>query len=262
MITRIWHGQTKPENANNYLKFLLEEGTREYLQTEGNLDVKVWRKKEEQSCHFWTVTEWKDVASLRSFAGDDYEKAKYYPQDKDMLLEFEENVNHYECFDVSASKVKDYVRQLEQLYHGGSWQAESFVEKLKDVDEGQAFTEPVPGVHSIAEIVWHCIYWRTVLIRRLEGNQNYREETVGEQNFLPVQELKKRGWAALKQALEETQATLMRHLRANNDSFLTNEYQSGYTYDYHFEGIIQHDVYHLGQIGLVKKILSMSLKNA
>ena len=257
MITRIWHGRTKPLHADNYLAFLLDEGTREYLQTEGNLGVKVLRKKEEKSCHFWTVTEWKDAGSVKSFAGEDYEKAKYYPEDKGMLLEFEEKVNHYECFDASASKVKDYVRQLEQLYHGGSWQNENFVDKLKDVDEAQAFAEPVPGVHSIAEIVWHCIYWRTVLIKRMEGNQKYRDETVGQQNFLPVHELRLRGWAALKQVFEETQATLIKQLYANNDRFLANQYQSGYTFDYHVEGIIQHDVYHLGQIGLVKRILSL-----
>jgi len=258
MITRVWHGRTKPEHADDYLGFLLKEGTREYLETEGNRTVKVWRKKEADCCHFWTVTEWNDLASVKLFAGEAYEKAKYYPPDKGILLEFEEKVNHYETLDISTTRSREYVRQLEQLYHGGSWQAESFAEKLKDVNETMAFSAPVPGVHSIAEIVWHCIYWRTVLIKRLVGNDKYRDQTVDTLNFLPVEDLKKKGWESLKHELEETQTSLIAILNAYNDNFLLKEYQPGYTYDYHVEGIIHHDVYHLGQIGLVKKILEVT----
>ncbi|MEO7988654.1 MAG: antibiotic biosynthesis monooxygenase [Chryseolinea sp.] len=100
MITRIWHGRTTLENAEMYLKFLLSDGTQEYLQTKGNLSVRVWQKKEKDCCHFWTVTEWKDIESIKAFAGEDYEKAKYYPQDDGILLEFEEKVNHYESYAV------------------------------------------------------------------------------------------------------------------------------------------------------------------
>ena len=101
MITRAWHGTTSLENADYYLQFLLQDGTKEYLQTKGNLSVKVWQQKTENCCHFWTVTEWENVDAVKAFAGEDYEKAKYYPQDVGILLEFEEKVNHYETFTVS-----------------------------------------------------------------------------------------------------------------------------------------------------------------
>ena len=100
MITRIWHGRTSPNNADYYLRFLQQEGTREYLRTEGILSVKVWRRKEPESCHFWTVTEWTGIDAIKRFAGEDYEKAKYYPEDADVLLEFEENVTHCESWQV------------------------------------------------------------------------------------------------------------------------------------------------------------------
>lgn len=100
MITRIWHGRTKLEHADFYLKFLLKEGTQEYRETNGNLSVRVWQKKETDCCHFWTVTEWESIAAIKAFAGEDYEKAKYYPQDDGILLEFEENVHHYESYTV------------------------------------------------------------------------------------------------------------------------------------------------------------------
>jgi heme-degrading monooxygenase HmoA len=101
MITRTWHGRTTLENADDYLQFLLRNGTKEYLQTRGNLSVRVWRRKGKDCCHFWTVTEWEDISSIKAFAGEDYEKAKYYPEDDGFLLGFEEKVNHYETFPVS-----------------------------------------------------------------------------------------------------------------------------------------------------------------
>lgn len=78
MITRIWHGRTSAADAAEYLQFLLREGTNDYRETPGNLSVRVWQKKEGDVCHFWTVTEWRDLESIKAFAGDDYEKAVYY----------------------------------------------------------------------------------------------------------------------------------------------------------------------------------------
>ena len=100
MITRTWHGRTALSDADRYLEFLLTDGTREYLSTPGNISVRVWQRRENDVCHFWTVTEWDDLESVKAFAGEDHEKAKYYPFDNGMLLEFEERVLHYESFAV------------------------------------------------------------------------------------------------------------------------------------------------------------------
>ena len=98
MITRIWHGKTEAKHADSYLKILRETGLKEYLAIEGIISAKILRKIDSDTCHFYTVTEWKDVESIKRFAGDDYEKAKYYPEDKNYLLEFEETVGHYETY--------------------------------------------------------------------------------------------------------------------------------------------------------------------
>lgn len=45
---------------------------------------------------FCTVTEWDNVDSIKQFAGEDYQKARYYPDDEKYLSAFEEHVNHYE----------------------------------------------------------------------------------------------------------------------------------------------------------------------
>lgn len=98
MITRIWHGKTEAKHADSYLKFLKETGLKDYLATSGNISAKILRKIDGDICHFYTITEWKDLESIIMFAGYEYEKARYYPEDKEYLFEFEETVAHYETY--------------------------------------------------------------------------------------------------------------------------------------------------------------------
>lgn len=99
LITRIWHGRTRAEHADEYLKYVIETGAADYKSIEGNLSVEIWRRIDGDECHFWTVTKWDSYESIKRFAGDDLEKAKYYPEDEKFLLEFEPNVIHCETFE-------------------------------------------------------------------------------------------------------------------------------------------------------------------
>ena len=98
-ITRIWHGRTRAEHADEYLKLIVETGVADYKKVPGNLSTEIWRQIEGDVCHFWTVTKWDSSDSIREFAGDDIEKAKYYPEDEQYLLEFEPTVRHCETFE-------------------------------------------------------------------------------------------------------------------------------------------------------------------
>ena len=98
MITRIWHGRTKAEHADAYLRFVEESGVPDYKSIPGNLSVEIWRQIYGDICHFWTVTRWDSYDTIKLFAGDDLEMAKYYPEDEKYLLEFETKVIHCETF--------------------------------------------------------------------------------------------------------------------------------------------------------------------
>jgi len=98
IITRIWHGRTLMQHSDQYLNYIRETGLKEYLRTPGILSAKVLRRIDGDICHFWTITEWPDIQSIKKFAGNDFEKAKYYPEDNEYLLEFEEKVIHCETF--------------------------------------------------------------------------------------------------------------------------------------------------------------------
>jgi heme-degrading monooxygenase HmoA len=97
MICRIWHGRTPRSKADAYAAFLLGRAIPDYRSVEGNIDVAVMRRDDADGdeTHFLTVTHWVSEEAIRAFAGDDLLKAKYYPEDRDFLLEFEPQVRHF-----------------------------------------------------------------------------------------------------------------------------------------------------------------------
>ena len=96
MIVRMWHGTVPASKAATYREFLRNRAIPDYQSVEGNISVHILERSEGAITHFITLTFWKDFESIKAFAGEDFEAAKYYPEDKDFLLEFEPNVMHYE----------------------------------------------------------------------------------------------------------------------------------------------------------------------
>ena len=96
MIARLWHGVTDAEKSGEYLDYLNETGVPDYRATEGNRGVYVLRRIEEDRAHFLTVSFWDSMEKIEAFAGPDPQKARYYPEDEEFLLEFEPRVGHYE----------------------------------------------------------------------------------------------------------------------------------------------------------------------
>jgi len=96
MIVRIWHGKVPAAKAGAYREFLNARAIPDYQSVEGNISVHILERSEGAITHFITLTFWKDIGSIRAFAGEEIESAKYYPEDKDFLLEFEPKVMHYQ----------------------------------------------------------------------------------------------------------------------------------------------------------------------
>ncbi len=154
--------------------------------------------------------------------------------------------------------VKNFVQQLRNNQDGDSWLDESFKKKLEKVNSKDAFVRPVSGVHSIGELVAHILTWRVEGIKKLQGMKS----TVtmhSPENWRTNDELRKIGWEQLKADLYTSQTDLINLLEHKSDSFLTdNDYVPGYSYKYLVEGLIHHDIYHLGQIGITLKLLNQS----
>ena len=96
MIARIWHGVTPAEKADAYVDYLQKTGPSDYKTTEGNRGVYLLRSIEGGEAHFLTLTFWESEQAIKQFAGENIEKARYYPEDAEFLLEMEPTVKHYQ----------------------------------------------------------------------------------------------------------------------------------------------------------------------
>lgn len=96
MILREWRGVTALADRLAYIDYLHETGLGDYAATPGNLGVLlVSREMGDGRVAFTTLTLWRDMAVIRGFAGEDVEKARYYPADADYLESLPPRVNHY-----------------------------------------------------------------------------------------------------------------------------------------------------------------------
>jgi len=96
MIARIWRGVTRESDQDTYFEYLQKTGLKEYASIPGNQGVWVLRRVSRGQAEFTLISLWESWDAIRTFAGVDYEKAVYYPEDKRFLLELEAHVKHYE----------------------------------------------------------------------------------------------------------------------------------------------------------------------
>ena len=96
MIARIWRGFAREQDKDTYFDYLRKTGLKDYAAVPGNRGVWVLRRVANGKAEFTLISLWDSWDAIRTFAGPDYEKAVYYPEDEQFLLEKEPNVTHYE----------------------------------------------------------------------------------------------------------------------------------------------------------------------
>jgi hypothetical protein len=96
MIARIWRGTTAIEKADTYLEFLKKQAVPDYRAIRGNQGVYILQSTEGAEARFLILTFWKSREAIEAFAGPRIDVPKYYPEDTDFLLGFDEKVEHFE----------------------------------------------------------------------------------------------------------------------------------------------------------------------
>ncbi|HSU15478.1 antibiotic biosynthesis monooxygenase family protein [Longimicrobium sp.] len=96
MIARTWRGETRAEDADAYERYLRETGEKDCRALPGNRGVVILRGEREGRAEFVFVSFWDGMDDVRAFAGDDPERARYYPRDYELLLTLEPFVRHHE----------------------------------------------------------------------------------------------------------------------------------------------------------------------
>jgi uncharacterized damage-inducible protein DinB len=152
------------------------------------------------------------------------------------------------------SEIEGIRDQLKRGHQGEAWHGPSVLEALEGVSAEQATARPLDGAHTIWELVLHMAAWRNVARRRLEGE---RVDSIPDEEDFPI--VFNPGADAWNQALaqlDETFArldeTLSRFDEGRLEDPVPERSQSYYTM---LHGVVQHDIYHAGQIVLLRKAI-------
>src|SRR5580693_10326030 len=100
MIARIWHGLVPLEKSEEYLEKMRSVALPDYERTPGNRGAYCFYRVDGNVAHFQMLTFWDDVDAIKRFAGEDYQRARYYDFDRSFLIELEPFVRHYTMYDV------------------------------------------------------------------------------------------------------------------------------------------------------------------
>jgi len=96
MIARSWKGATKAQDGDAYLEYLHRTGFSEYRKTPGNRGVLGLRRIVKDRAEFLLISLWDSKEAIQQFAGDEIDRAVFYPEDERFLVERDDHVSHYE----------------------------------------------------------------------------------------------------------------------------------------------------------------------
>jgi uncharacterized damage-inducible protein DinB len=149
------------------------------------------------------------------------------------------------------SEVARIEDQLKRAFEGQAWHGPALQELLSGVTAERAAAKPLASAHSIWEIVLHIAAWEAAVRRRLAGE---RAELPAEEDWPPVNDTGEAAWKSALESLEKGHKQLRQTISSLPDSRLEEPIIEGMTSVYNtLHGVIQHDLYHAGQIALLKK---------
>jgi len=146
--------------------------------------------------------------------------------------------------------------QIRRAFAGDAWHGDSVLELLANVDAAQAAMRPVKNAHTIWELVLHIAAWDDAVLRRTSGKP---VTLTDEENFPPVKDTSEGAWRKAIEHMKSKHDALIKGVAAFSDADLSKQVpgKSGdhYNFYYMFSGVVQHELYHAGQIALLKKML-------
>jgi len=153
-----------------------------------------------------------------------------------------------------ATETKRIYDLLQRDWNGPMWHGPNLSEVLNGIDWQKAFAKPGAGSHNIYELVRHMSCWRKFVLEHLNGNTDYKVELNSETDRPTQYEKTEASWKEALAELDKNQADLLEAFQ-NFDEQLLNNPVPGKKFNWYtfIHGLIHHDIYHSGQISILKK---------
>ena len=160
------------------------------------------------------------------------------------------------------SKISFLIDQLQAIQSDHLWMGDSFDKKLKSIDGEDAFVQPMGQVHSVAQILAHISAWKEDAILKINYGRGELMDN-HEKNWPDNDELKAIGWSDIVNRFQQSHTRLIETLNEYDDqlfdgTYFDQDFKAEYPMRFMLDGLLHHDLYHLGQIGLVMSMIRRS----
>ena len=153
-------------------------------------------------------------------------------------------------------EIQSIIRNMENTLDGQPWYGRPVYAMLREVDSSIAYKKPTPGSHSLIELLYHMLTWAGFALKRIEKDKT-RDLVFFEKLDWREVDPKIHDWDEALAAFIATHQEIIAILQTRDDAFLSEivDYRQ-YNFRFLLNGLIQHNIYHLGQIAYLKKLLA------
>jgi len=153
-------------------------------------------------------------------------------------------------------EIQSIIKNLQRVNSGQPWYGRSVYELLDEVNPSKVFEKPGKEGHSMIELLYHLVTWTEFCLRRVQGGKDENPKEVEKLDWRQIntsQHSWEKGMAAFKLANDE----IIELLSTKNDDFLKEmvDYRE-FNFRFMLNGLIQHHIYHIGQIAYIEKFLA------
>ena len=150
--------------------------------------------------------------------------------------------------------IEQIADQLQRTFDGAAWHGDAMLQILQHITPEQAASRPLPQAHTIWELVLHIAAWEEVLLKSLCGEPYIMLHD--EDDWPPVRDASAAAWMAAVERLNAITTQLVGAMRSFQESRL-HETISGQNFTFYIamHGVVQHNLYHAGQIAILKKAI-------
>lgn len=152
-------------------------------------------------------------------------------------------------------ETQSIIKNFETTLHGQPWFGRAVFDILKEVNETKVNIKPGGKEHSMLELIWHMNTWAEFCLKQL---QNAPQAEIKKVQALDWRKLdpNKHNWKKGVAQLKKIHSQIVSILKKKDDAFLSEMVKlRSFNYRFMLNGLIQHNIYHLGQIAYLNKML-------
>ncbi|RXK59825.1 DinB family protein [Lacibacter luteus] len=151
-------------------------------------------------------------------------------------------------------EVQSIITNLERVLSGQPWYGEAVMPMLRKIHPAVVYINP-KNSHAAIEILYHMITWAEFCLNRVQNKKDY-DLKEAEQMDWRIIDPKQHTWEKGLNEFEQIHKQLVAELQTKDDAFLSEmvDYRE-YNFRFLLNGLIQHNIYHLGQIAFLKNLL-------